>query len=552
MVHETRDPQLRIFLSYAHQDRETVETLHDKLSIAHHNVWFDEDLRGGQQWWDAILERIAESDLVLFVASPDSFRSKACGLEVAWAAATNRRIMPIEVSSIDVLDGPDVITSQQIQVESFINPSDDDWIRLIADVSMAGRSGELPDPMPPRPPAPVVDLTAARKIVGQTSISGDEQRSLVADLKVRLPNADETEAVVAVLERLRRYPDIVESVGDEIDNLMSQYRTRRPDARSAQLLDTVVTAMKAHECTPILGTGMADWLFGTRKDHAQAWAKGFGFPLERHRHSDLPQVAQFVAVQKKPRQLRSELATFYRARLRERFPEILDDDDEIGLNDMALTVWRDASESFATEPHTVLAQMPCKVYVTAQATSLLTEALREQGKDPVVDFCRWNPEVDPDEWPVSPLIQDRDYVPSIERPLVFHIYGTIDYPDSIVIAEDEYFEFLAEVARDRELIPGPVREALADSTLLFLGFGLGDWDVRVLLRSLISPQSARRLGQFQHVAAQIDVESASSIDDARRYIERYFQRFRVPSIDIYWSTVEEFARQLAARWEERA
>ena len=547
MADDTRDSQLRIFLSYAHQDRELVETLHDKLTIAHHKVWFDEELRGGQQWWDAILTSIAESDLVIFVASPDSFHSKACGLEVAWASATNRKIMPIEVRSIEVLDGPDAI--QEIQVVPFVNPTDDDWIRLIADIAVAQRSGDLPDPMPESPPAPVVDLTAARQIVGQTSISGDEQRSLVAELKVRLPNADETAAVVAVLEQLRSYPDIVESVGDEIDDLLRQYRTSKPDEHSSHLLDTVVTAMKAHECTPILGTGMTEWLFGTRKDHAQAWAKSFGFPLEAHRHSDLPQVAQFVAVEKKPRQLRAELAAFYRERLCDRFPDAVDD-PEGALNDMVLAVWRQASERFATEPHTVLAQMPCEVYVTTEVTSLLTEALREEGKDPVVDFCRWNPALDPDDWPESPLTRDRDYAPTIERPLVFHVLGTIEYPDSIVITEDEYFDFLAEVARNRDLIPGPVREHLADSTLLFLGFGLDDWDVRVLMRSLISPQSARRLGQFQHVAAQVNVESAGSLEDARRYIETYFQRFREPSIDVYWSSVEEFCQHLAMAWEE--
>lgn len=548
MVHEKSDSQLRIFLSYAHQDRELVETLHDKLTVAHHDVWFDEELRGGQKWWDEILNTIAESDLVLFVASPDSFRSKACGLEVAYAAATNREIVPIEVHPVQILDGPDAI--QEVQVQAFVNPTDDDWIRLTADIVAAPRSGELPDPMPPRPPAPVVDLTSARKIVAQTEISGKEQSDVVAELRGRLPNADETEAVVAVLENLRTYPYIIESVADEIDELLRQYRTSRPDARSSELLETVVNAMEAQECTPILGTGMAEWLFGSRKDHAQAWARSFGFPLEEHRHSDLPQVAQFVAVQKKPRQMRMELADFYRSRLQERFPEFVSDGAETALNDIALAAWKHASESFPSEPHTVLARMPCKVYVTAQSTSLLTEALREQKKDPVVDFCRWNPAVDPSRWPESPLVQDRDYVPSVDRPLVFHILGLLDYPDSIVIAEDEYFDFLAEVARDRELIPAPVREALADSTLLFLGFGLDDWDVRILMRSLISPQSAQRLGQFQHVAAQVNVDAASSIDDARRYIETYYQRFRQPSIDIYWSTVEDFSRQLADRWEQ--
>ena len=218
---------------------------------------------------------------------------------------------------------------------------------------------------------------------------------------------------------------------------------------------------------------------------------------------------------------------------------------------MVLAVWNQESEGVANEPHAVLAELPCSIYVTAEATSLLSEALIAKGKEPVIDFCRWNPEVDASEWPESPLDKDPDYEPNVERPLVYHILGTLSAPDSIVIAEDEYFDFLAEVTRNRDLIPRAVREALADSSLLFLGFGLEDWDVRVLLRSLISPQAARRLGHFQHVAAQIDIEEANSPDAARRYIEDYFQRFRDPSIDVSWSSVEDFTGRLAASWELR-
>jgi hypothetical protein len=267
------------------------------------------------------------------------------------------------------------------------------------------------------------------------------------------------------------------------------------------------------------------------------------------RRDDLPQVAQYVAVQRKPRQLRADLADFYRARLLDGFPDVVGGSGELTLDDMALAVWKDRAPMEKDEPHRVMASLPCPIYVTAQATSLLAEALREQDKDPVVDFCRWNPEVDPDEWPESPLERDPDFVPSVDRPLVYHVLGTLDAPDSIVITEDEYFDFLVEVSRNRELIPGVVREALADSSLLFVGFGLQDWDVRVLLRSLISRQAARRLEQYQHVAAQIDLEGVISPDAAHRYIEKYFQRFREPPIDIYWSTVEDFTRQLADFWE---
>ena len=45
------------------------------------------------------------------------------------------------------------------------------------------------------------------------------------------------------------------------------------------------------------------------REHALAWAESFGFPMDGSRQNDLPQVAQFVAVQRKTRQVRAELAS---------------------------------------------------------------------------------------------------------------------------------------------------------------------------------------------------------------------------------------------------
>ena len=549
MIGEIVNQPLKVFVSYARQDEERVKDLAHKLTVADHEVWFDQELRGGQNWWDIILDNIETSHLVIFVVSPSSVRSRACNLEVTYANDLGRPILPIMVQQTEITEAPTAV--QRINFTNFIAPSEDDWIRIAADVAKTAEAASLPDPMPPRPPAPMADLSEAQRIVLQPNISTAEHRALVADLKERAPNPDERAAVVAVLDRLSEYPDIARTVAVEVDGLLIEYKEAPVDARTTELLDTVVAALQAEECTPILGTGMSDWLFGSRREHAQAWAETFRFPMASHRQADLPQVAQFLAVQKKPRQLRTELSTFYRNRLADRFPQVVDDPHEGSLDDKALAVWKQESEGMTNEPHAVLAGLPCKVYVTAEATSLLAEALIDQGKDPVVDYCRWNPALDANEWPESPLEKEPDYEPSVKRPLVYHILGTLRAPDSIVIAEDEYFDFLAEVTRNRDLIPRSVREVLADSSLLFLGFGLEDWDVRVLLRSLISPQSARRLGQFQHVAAQIDVEEANSPDDARRYIEDYFQRFRDPSIDISWSSVEEFTGQLGAAWEQR-
>jgi hypothetical protein len=87
--------------------------------------------------------------------------------------------------------------------------------------------------------------------------------------------------------------------------------------------------------------------------------------------------------------------------------------------------------------------------------------------------------------------------------------------------------------------------------LLFLGFGLQDWDLRILLRGLINREAAPRKGQrSHHVAAEIDVRREGVIkpDGAKDYIVTYF-RDNEPSIEIEWAAVDEFAVDLARAWE---
>jgi hypothetical protein len=182
---------------------------------------------------------------------------------------------------------------------------------------------------------------------------------------------------------------------------------------------------------------------------------------------------------------------------------------------------------------------------------LLEKALEEEGQEPVTEFCRWKPELLRES--KLPL-EDPDYVPSPERPLVYHVFGILDQPESIVITEDEHFDFLAAVANSgpgTSLIPPVVEEALANSSLLFVGFGVQDWDFRILLRGLINGEAAARKGRtFNHVAAETDMlrDGVTKPDGAKDYIVSYF-RDNEPSIDIEWAGVDEFAAELARAWE---
>ena len=549
---------MRIFISYGRDDAARVSEVHDILTDAGHDVWFDQDLRGGVEWWDVILDRLRSTDLVVFVLSPDSAKSRACRYELEYADALNRPIIPIMVRDIAIEHAPDGLQARNVM--PFVSPGPREWVRLTASVQETPADTPLPDPLPDPPPAPMADLSEARRAAGRASLSAAEQRELLRELEDAAREEDDRRAVVAVLEQLRARPDVLESVADEIDELLPAYRQSIDTGPVSPLVRRLVADLKKERCTPVIGTGTTDWLFGTRRDLAQKWANEYPFAMAPHWTDDLPQITQYAAVTYSDLVLRDDLGEFYRQQIRDRYPEVVAGRDNDTLGDLALAVWEAEAPGKPDEPHKVLAQLPCSVYVTAQATTLLGRALEEAGKEPVIDFCRWKPELLRES--KLPL-EDPDYEPSPEKPLVYHVLdagdvlGTLDVPESIVITEDEYFDFLAAVAKSgpgNPLIPRPVQEAIADTSLLFLGFGLQDWDFRILLRSVMKREAAPRRGQrTKHVAAELDVptEGVASPEGVRDYIVTYFKD-NEPSIEIEWATVDEFSAGLARAWEEYA
>ena len=52
----------RVFISYSRSDVERVAELKRNVEAYGHEVWIDQHLSGGQQWWREILKRIREGD----------------------------------------------------------------------------------------------------------------------------------------------------------------------------------------------------------------------------------------------------------------------------------------------------------------------------------------------------------------------------------------------------------------------------------------------------------------------------------------------------------
>jgi hypothetical protein len=294
-------------------------------------------------------------------------------------------------------------------------------------------------------------------------------------------------------------------------------------------------------CTPILGSGLLEPLTGSTREIARRLAEENQFPMAPHARDDLPQVAQYLSVALDDFSLRQTLKDELRREILRRFPGPRPgEEDEVRLLSAAGASRRARD---ASEPHAVLARLPFPLYVTTNFDPLLGEALAEQGKRPRVELCHWNDEAD---WPPSVYELEPDYHPSVDDPLVFHLFGRLQEPESLVLTEDNYFDYLIKLTRNNEAIPRAVRLALTDRALLFLGFRMDEWDFRSLFRSIMDKVGPRH-SRYAHVAVQIDPGEDRFVDAeaARGFLERYFRR---ANIEIYRVTVEDFARELWDRW----
>ncbi len=321
---------------------------------------------------------------------------------------------------------------------------------------------------------------------------------------------------------------------------------------------TIVRRINEGECTPIISYRVGQRHFSDNEVVVRAWADELGYPLvNRHNLAGVAQYASHVGCD--PLSAKEEYLDFLKQHLLNRARAEPESDQEVTLDilveleaelpdlsysEVAARLGYPHYEHKRDNPLCLLAELPLPIYLTTSFASSLEEALRAAGKAPRPDLCCWHQTTEPEARSV--FEQDPDYRPSVKEPLVFHLHGLDTDPASLVLSENDYLDFLVRVSRDPEAIPRRVTRALADSSLLLIGYRLEDWDFRVLFRGLIG--SRRRSRQTLSLSIQLDPDPRGVVnqDEARRFLECYFGSDR---FDIFWGSAQEFMQELWARWE---
>lgn len=193
--------------------------------------------------------------------------------------------------------------------------------------------------------------------------------------------------------------------------------------------------------------------------------------------------------------------------------------------------------------HTFLADVPLPLLiVTTNYDDLIERSFKDRPYDVVIhatdpsigDRVLWWPhrEHEPRKVPPNKLDIDLKAVT-----VLYKMHGAVDRREptrgQYVVTEDDYIDFLARMTKTKA-IPSIFAEPFQTRPFLFLGYGLRDWNLRVVLNRV--EKDLRRPKGITSWAIQRNPSP----------LERRFWQKR--DVEVYDMDIDEFVKELASRW----
>jgi hypothetical protein len=300
----------------------------------------------------------------------------------------------------------------------------------------------------------------------------------------------------------------------------------------------LLTRISEQKCTPVIGSGACtappidansdEWGklgYPRREQIALEFATEYEYPHEDR--TDLERVAKYVAAMSDVMVTKEGYARHFKDLPVPKFSEI------------------------PSEPHRVLASLPFSVYLTSNFDDWMFRALEHAKRDAHQALCRWNKHIPKDAPSFNEDNEEFQY--SVANPLVYYFHGCTPWAESAVVTEDDYFDFLINISREKKLLTHYVDRAMGGA-LLFLGYTLSDWDFLVLFR--LFAEQLRNSGST-HIAVQLEPSNApggplqnaqneQNEQNAINYLNSYFGYAK---IKVYWGSCQQFCHDLRTRWE---
>lgn len=297
--------------------------------------------------------------------------------------------------------------------------------------------------------------------------------------------------------------------------------------------DDPLDAIKQHlqgggKILPIVGNSLVDNLIFPlsaeegkipRVDEflAEFWAEKVGYPFVQR--TRMAHIAQFVLMRGAAPSIAKKSYVDFLKELRLDMSETMDEEVEFlaGLRrksgSLAFTdicAELDLTSTADKNPLDALAEMNLPLYITTSYYDFLERALQQAGKNPLTHICFWDGPPPPE---AGEHAAERDFrlgdpkTPGF-RPIVYHLLGHERFPETMVLAEDDFLKYLKKIAVDspnsqRPVIPTYLRDQIANSALVMMGLNIADWDFRMLFHGVL-PLAIENKPRHPCLALQLD------------------------------------------------
>jgi hypothetical protein len=211
------------FVSYSREDEARVERMKDRLTQLGFEVWLDKNLRGGQAWWDVILDKIRSCEVFVMIVSDASLQSHACAVEREYAHAVGKPVVPVAIANTRLPKPSDI---QTLQIIDYSAPTEDAAFALVRALNDHEPNPALPDPLPEAPEPPLSYLNRQMdRVLDRESLSHDEQVGILLTVRPGLRSGDPDERVSAwkVLDALDARAGVTREASEEIARLREHY-----------------------------------------------------------------------------------------------------------------------------------------------------------------------------------------------------------------------------------------------------------------------------------------------------------------------------------------
>jgi len=214
-----------------------------------------------------------------------------------------------------------------------------------------------------------------------------------------------------------------------------------------------------------------------------------------------------------------------------------EDAEEFGvapLRETAARFYRSAG-FMPSRAHRILAELPFSVVLTTCHDGLLQQAMADAGKAPMRERYhlrgdrRDNPEFG---IPAGP-----------HAPLVYHLFGEPDERESLVLSQNDLLDFLIAVVAENPPLPNRLLSLLKREGMsyLFIGFGIRNWQLRVLLKALLRKLDLKTKGSA-FAAESLSELAPVEIEDTVLFYQRGTR------VEVEDADVETFLEELRRRF----